>query len=419
MGEIIVYIDETTDSFSRKIFKKRVINEYYNPEFLAELSKIEKLPEIFDNPNLDEKTITSIDNYLDIEINNFINSYAEIIYKLRNWTERIPTMPTQVIVSPTVNRELLIEPCDNNLFTDTDNIDEEDIITYIDKGMKYCFSIQTLKQQFDNDNFINEETGNKFSQQFINKINSFNSQQTEKTKKVEKQIEKDIILAPNLLDIITKNIEKLEYIQKNGKKSYEKYIKENELKSSENLSKDDDTLDLEKALEEAFRKNEQQDTDEEELEDDTDEDEPEDDTDEEEPEDDTDKEEPEDDTDKEEPEDDTDEEEPEDDTDKEEPEDDIDEEEQEESWDNDDYKIPDLIIKDYEYDSDEEKEAEKALVELQKKKKSNFTDNSSTNNCLKCKKILDKNNTLKTTLNNKEVEFCGFDCFIEYNKFHN
>lgn len=55
LANIIVFLDDIMlKSTGAKIFMRRIQNEYYLPDVLAELSPVEKLPEVFSNDDITE-----------------------------------------------------------------------------------------------------------------------------------------------------------------------------------------------------------------------------------------------------------------------------------------------------------------------------------------------------------------------------
>lgn len=214
VAQLIVYINPTYLPES-KIFRHRLINNYYIPNMIHQLSIYEKFPELYEN-NVNVKMVDKIYHQIDKNVYNIIINMTK---RLLNLSEDY----NDVYKIDKFDIKNRLERCYNKKDIDK-NIPEHKIIFYRDNdGDKdYCFIIDILHKNFSDKNFINSYTGKMFTNDFIKKVLSFNIQHTEnenyQEEKEEKQKEKEEKeelknnedLFPDFWDIITKDIKSLE-----------------------------------------------------------------------------------------------------------------------------------------------------------------------------------------------------------------
>lgn len=208
---ITIFLDSMNDS----LFKQRVKSLMYQPETLVILSINEKLPEVFENPNISQEKKDEAARYIDTLIKRQVNNLIKQIVQLRRpglyksqkrYTSGIITLPgLDTSSSPDCVKELLAR-----------DVDRVNIVYYTDRdGKTYCFDSLELKARFENDDYINVETGNEFPEDFINKVLHLDQYivptNTEELPITETPPEKEVkILAPDLLQKILDDIKQME-----------------------------------------------------------------------------------------------------------------------------------------------------------------------------------------------------------------
>lgn len=209
---ITVFLDSMNDS----IFKQRVKSLMYQPETLVELSIDEKLPEVFDNPNISQEKKNEAERYIDTLIKRQVNDLIKQIVQLRRpglyknqkkYTPGIITLPgLDTSNGPDCVKELLAR-----------DVDRVNIVYYTDiDGKTYCFDANELKDRFRfYDDYINVETGKEFPIDFRNKVLHLDQYidplDTEDLPITETPPEKEVeILAPGLLEKILDDIKRME-----------------------------------------------------------------------------------------------------------------------------------------------------------------------------------------------------------------
>ena len=211
IAEIGVYLKDNNG-----IFFKRIKQEYYIPEILVTLTREEKLPEVFDDPT--QTNIESINNIIDNQVNNFVQTLADSIYQKNNATERVPMRPYAQLPQYKVNKWK--SPCDEDL----EGVPDEHIIYYKENGKVYCLLISNIYEQLNSEGgiAINPSTKNPLDEDFVERFrqiydSKFNRLDTE----IDDLDEPSVIefippkpktptsirkYAPGLLDMIKSNI---------------------------------------------------------------------------------------------------------------------------------------------------------------------------------------------------------------------
>lgn len=208
---ITIFLDSMNDS----LFKQRVKSLMYQPETLVILSINEKLPEVFENPNISQEKKDEAARYIDTLIKRQVNDLIKQIVQLRRpglyknqkrYTPGIITLPgLDTSSSPDCVKELLAR-----------DVDRVNIVYYTDTdGKTYCFDSLELKARFENDDYINIETGEEFPEDFRNKVLHLDQYivpiNTEELPITETPPEKEVkILAPDLLEKILDDIKRME-----------------------------------------------------------------------------------------------------------------------------------------------------------------------------------------------------------------
>lgn len=123
------------------IFAQRIREEFYIPEILSTLTDEEKLPEVFDDPN---QNIKLANDHILKQIKAEVKRIATLLYKKKNSTVSVPTLPLQVI-KPLYKVRPWKTPCENKLKGDVKN---SDVFYYTDDdGKVYCLLISDMYKQ--------------------------------------------------------------------------------------------------------------------------------------------------------------------------------------------------------------------------------------------------------------------------------
>jgi len=162
IAEIGVYLKDND-----RIFFKRIKQEYYIPEILVTLTREEKLPEIFDDPTEIEQNIMLVNNIIDRQINNFVQTLADSIYQKTNFTERVPMRPKgQLPQYKIANKWKSV--CDENL----EGVPDEHIVYYKEDGKVYCLLISNIYEQLNSEEGIpiNPTTKKPLDEDFVERF---------------------------------------------------------------------------------------------------------------------------------------------------------------------------------------------------------------------------------------------------------
>ena len=159
IAEIGIYLKD-----SNGILFKRIKREYYVPEILVTLTREEKLPEVFDDPT--EKNIVSINNIIDNQVNNYVQTLADSIYQQNNATERVPMRPYAQLPQYKVNKWK--SACDEDL----EGVPDEHIVYYKEDGKVYCLLISNIYQQLNSEQgiAINPRTNKPLDEDFVERF---------------------------------------------------------------------------------------------------------------------------------------------------------------------------------------------------------------------------------------------------------
>lgn len=159
IAEIGVYLKDNNG-----IFFKRIKQEYYIPEILVTLTREEKLPEVFDDPT--ETNIYQINNIIDNQVNNFVQTLADSIYQKNNATERVPMRPYAKL--PQYKVKKWKSACDEDL----EGVPDEHIIYYKEDGKVYCLLISNIYEQLNSEAgiAINPTTKKPLDEDFVERF---------------------------------------------------------------------------------------------------------------------------------------------------------------------------------------------------------------------------------------------------------
>lgn len=200
--------------WNKSVFKERVRSLYYQPEVLADLSLEEKLPEVFENTNITDLQQQHTEQQINEMIRQDTDNILRVIIRTR-FPGRAPTRPTFAIPVQLPVRTNMTPICVDDM--KRLGIPDVNIIYYTDIDKKtYCFDVFELKNEFENGNFINQYTGNKFSDEFISKVFRFDpyTVSISETNDDEKPLSLTkipmTILAPDFLQKVIDDIERME-----------------------------------------------------------------------------------------------------------------------------------------------------------------------------------------------------------------
>ena len=165
---LLVYLEYDTSD----IFHKRIQEEYYLPEILAELTASEKYPEALDDhlsDHLLEKNMPIIKNKV-----KYIKKDLNILYyQIQNPQENIKNLSHgqifQIIQKDENWKNLCENKNDHNIVIE----DDHSIIRYKDKdGKIYCLVINEVIEQIKTNinNVVNPTTGHKLNGRVFKKI---------------------------------------------------------------------------------------------------------------------------------------------------------------------------------------------------------------------------------------------------------
>jgi hypothetical protein len=223
IASIVVFLIKIPEA---QIFRNRVKQEYYTPDSLSNLSLNDKFIEVFDNPTVKQEYIDNILNVINHKISYYVEYMAKHLFYSRNPTLSRISLPEITLYNKPIKYSPRYSACFNK-----DRIDshesEENIIYYKADDKTYCFTIEQLYSQFTVNNLINPDSGKQFNTKFINDFKNLYDPDLKKGGFLQQkfadeykfELEKDtyqrgksakIILAPDLWDIVKKDITELE-----------------------------------------------------------------------------------------------------------------------------------------------------------------------------------------------------------------
>lgn len=223
LAQTIIYLKLSGNA--SKIFQNRVIQEYYLPEILVNLSPIDKLPEFFDDPRVSDVEREQIEKQIRYEINYFVHNIGETLYGIRFPSERIPSQIKPNYLGAIPKTHKWKEICVNK--QDIEDIPDDQLIYYKEDDKIYCLTIsQIVEQILFEDQATNPYTGKPLSENFLTRFSKlysgfFNMKtygyygpdnqpetkaQPDAPSTPKPDTPKSPILAPGLLNMIFKNI---------------------------------------------------------------------------------------------------------------------------------------------------------------------------------------------------------------------
>ena len=169
LAELLVYVKDIPEA---KIFKYKLMNEFYLPDILPTLSHTEKFPEVFEDPNISVEYMENITSNINNKISKIVHNFAEILYRIKENPKFISRHVGYMSPTKQIKTHKRISACSNNTkFKDySKEYTENNIVYYKDDGKIYCFTINELYEQFINGDIKNPETGKDFSIKFVTRF---------------------------------------------------------------------------------------------------------------------------------------------------------------------------------------------------------------------------------------------------------
>lgn len=199
VADLIVFIEPNITFVSQSIFIKRLSKMLYKPEILAFLTEKEKLPEIFNDPSIPDKTVSQVKNILFLQRERIFDNLVDT-------TVMYDVIPTRKATKPFGGGRVRIEGQDEKIIiglpewknscenlNEVVNIPDEDLVFYTEqegdkKGLVYCFQIEDLLDRFEGKNNQNPITGIDFSNEFLTRFLSVYSRPRARSEKDKREI---------------------------------------------------------------------------------------------------------------------------------------------------------------------------------------------------------------------------------------
>jgi len=218
MGSITVFLKNL--SKYTLTFRNRLNNYFYTAEHLVTLTRAEKFPEVFQDTRVSQTDRDRVNERIDKDMSQVVTDAGNYLYQVRYPGARRPTRPLPVEMPlPFKLPASRLTQCEN--YSDVKEHEDQpwNIFVYISGGITYCFTIANLLQQFRQEDYTNPKTGERFSQDFIDKISRYSleriifGEEEEIEEEPELEVEEERVrkvVAPGLLDAILDDITRLE-----------------------------------------------------------------------------------------------------------------------------------------------------------------------------------------------------------------
>jgi len=214
IASITIFLDDL--SKYTLTFRNRLNNYFYTAEHLSTLSRAEKFPEVFQDTRVSETDRNLVNERIDKDMSQVVTDAGNYLYQVRYPGARRPTRPLPIEMPlPFKLPPNRLTQCEN--YVDVKEYEDQpwNIFLYTARGVTYCFTIANLLQQFQEEDYNNPKTGNRFSQDFIDEISKYSLERIifgEEEEKEEEPEPKERVrkeLAPGLLDAILDDIQRL------------------------------------------------------------------------------------------------------------------------------------------------------------------------------------------------------------------
>jgi len=166
-ADLLVYLQMA----EAKSFQQNIEIEYYLPDILATLSPAEKLPEVFEDPEVSQRYLDQLISKINNRKYKIVTSIAEhLYYPGRHPRGEAVHYRANTAARLADTRERLAA-CVNK--GRVGNATPEEIIYYkdTDDNKIYCFTVDELWDRFVNDDIVNPETDKNFDLKFVSRFN--------------------------------------------------------------------------------------------------------------------------------------------------------------------------------------------------------------------------------------------------------
>ena len=152
LSDLLVYLNGDVIALGNNVFIKRIISGYYLPEVIVNLSPEDKLPEIFNNNFVSDKTRDEVATMISFKIKKFTNSFMTDIYVQKNsMFSRVSSGSIKQSFDNIVRMDDIKRSCKN--YSVVSDVKFKDLLLYNNNGENLCFSIDKLFAQFRNKNY--------------------------------------------------------------------------------------------------------------------------------------------------------------------------------------------------------------------------------------------------------------------------
>jgi hypothetical protein len=215
IARIAVFVDENYLKSVAKTFNEKLSRQYYDLDKLLDVTSDEILQEIYQHPE-NRNSISTINR----QITEHTQKYIETILQILNTNQRpneedkeqikqsLKTSLETIKRSPSLTKK-------TNCSDEFSDVDDLDIIYYTDTtdGKVYCFKLFDLYEQFERKDFVNNKSGERFNDTFIQNILNHHKKPKSPVKIKEKTSVDDIIRS-SLVDIFSETEKGLDPVLK-------------------------------------------------------------------------------------------------------------------------------------------------------------------------------------------------------------
>lgn len=204
-AELSVYLQRILPESELKtpLFWQRLAVEYYIPEMLSELTKEEKLPEVFNESQIQnsEQILSTINK----NKKRIISEIAISNIKSINPNKKIKTnLKSDLHTYDLANLQLKLPKLVCNNKEQIKDIPDYDLIMYKEHNELYCFSIKETYNNIKEGNVKNPYTNREFNKDFLERIEQIYNIS------IEKPVVKDEIIIPGLFDLLLEKLLEME-----------------------------------------------------------------------------------------------------------------------------------------------------------------------------------------------------------------
>jgi hypothetical protein len=206
IGGIIIFLNDKYLKKQAVYFNKQLAKHVYNVDDIINFTPREILQDIYNNPRIPSSEIDSLNREIESQLNKYIINQGKRMMFLKDPTQRHMTESEGFTKQLTIQNYKKI--CENEGFFDKGA--GWDIIYYNDNDRLYCFNLLPILEQISEGNYINPHTGNRFSEEFINRLKHYSIEDIKKSYFTELGLDdeedEDDEKLPLLSDFIYKDI---------------------------------------------------------------------------------------------------------------------------------------------------------------------------------------------------------------------